>query len=87
MASGSDAVRRAGVVLRWPVGIGLASWRYMWRTTPVHRSYGPDVSSAGPPLRDAVVDDRLQSSVKGVGPLSTAVIAPASTLPGAARRS
>lgn len=69
MASGGHAVRRAGVVLRWPVGIGLASWRYMWRTTPMHRSDGPDVSSAGPPLCDALVDGRLQPSENGVGPL------------------
>jgi hypothetical protein len=29
---------RLGIVLRWPVGIAVVSWRYMWRTTPLHRS-------------------------------------------------
>ena len=29
---------RLGTVLRWPLGIALVSWRYMWRTTPLHRS-------------------------------------------------
>jgi Domain of unknown function (DUF1990) len=30
--------RRLGTAARWPVGVGLTSWRYMWRTTPLHRS-------------------------------------------------
>ena len=30
--------RRAGTVARWPVGMGLAFWRYLWRTMPLHRS-------------------------------------------------
>ena len=30
--------RRAGTVARWPVGMGLAFWRYLWRTLPLHRS-------------------------------------------------
>src|ERR1700722_5420975 len=29
---------RAGIVARWPLGIAVCSWRYMWRTTPLHRS-------------------------------------------------
>jgi hypothetical protein len=29
---------RLGIVARWPVGIAVVSWRYMWRTTPLHRS-------------------------------------------------
>jgi hypothetical protein len=30
--------RRAGTVARWPVGMGLAFWRYPWRTMPLHRT-------------------------------------------------
>ena len=30
--------RRLRTASRWPVGITLTSWRYMWRTTPYHRS-------------------------------------------------
>ncbi|HEY3976743.1 MAG TPA: DUF1990 family protein [Streptosporangiaceae bacterium] len=29
---------RAGIVARWPLGLAVVSWRYMWRTTPLHRS-------------------------------------------------
>jgi hypothetical protein len=29
---------RLGIVLRWPLGLAVVSWRYMWRTTPLHRS-------------------------------------------------
>jgi hypothetical protein len=62
--SGRD---RLGIVLRWPVGIALVSWRYMWRTTPLHRSEeagGPvDLPSpvAGAPR------DRLQPLDAGTG--------------------
>src|SRR4051812_31452699 len=31
------AHRRWSTALRWPYGVALASWRYMWSTTPVHR--------------------------------------------------
>src|SRR3954465_12621105 len=30
--------RRLTTATRWPVGIALTSWNYMWRTTPLHRS-------------------------------------------------
>ena len=29
--------RRLATAARWPVGVGLTSWSYMWRTTPMHR--------------------------------------------------
>src|ERR1700722_5916474 len=29
---------RLRTVLGWPLGIAVVSWRYMWRTTPLHRS-------------------------------------------------
>jgi hypothetical protein len=29
---------RARTVLGWPAGIAVVSWRYMWRTIPLHRS-------------------------------------------------
>jgi hypothetical protein len=29
---------RLRTVLGWPVSIAMVSWRYMWRTTPLHRS-------------------------------------------------
>jgi Domain of unknown function (DUF1990) len=29
--------KRWGTAARWPLGVGLTAWRYMWRTTAVHR--------------------------------------------------
>jgi Domain of unknown function (DUF1990) len=29
--------QRLATATRWPVGVALTSWRYMWRTTPLHR--------------------------------------------------
>jgi hypothetical protein len=53
MATASRA-DRLGIVLRWPVGIALVSWRYMWRTTPLHRSeeVGSSADLPGPPDED-----------------------------------
>jgi hypothetical protein len=30
--------QRLATTTRWPVGVALTSWRYMWRTTPLHRN-------------------------------------------------
>jgi Domain of unknown function (DUF1990) len=56
---------------RWPVGVLLTSWRYMWRTTPTHRSeqawsWSED---APPPLPDGLVDEETQDVRHGAGPL------------------
>lgn len=57
-------------MLRWPLGLLLVSWRYMWRTTPVHRREEPGGPEDLPvPLPDAVVDDLVQTAADGVGPL------------------
>jgi len=48
---------RVLTVLRWPVGIAIVSWRYMWRTTPVHRSEEP----GGPAdLPGKILDESVQ---------------------------
>jgi uncharacterized protein DUF1990 len=54
---------------RWPVGIALTSWRYMWRTTPFHRSelQGALPGDAAPKIGAGVARDELQ--LDGVGPL------------------
>jgi Domain of unknown function (DUF1990) len=63
--------RWAGTVALWPVGMGLAFWRYLWRTMPLHRS--DEVGSADtdlpPPLPDGLAIDRLQRLEDGSGPL------------------
>jgi uncharacterized protein DUF1990 len=61
--------RRLRTASRWPVGVALTSWRYMWRTTPFHRSevIGRLPDDAPPEIGPAVSADELQ--LDGVGPL------------------
>jgi hypothetical protein len=62
---------RLATVLLWPLGIALVSWRYMWRTTPLHRSEA-DGSTADLPEHWDTGDDldgRRQGIAAGVGPL------------------
>ncbi len=62
--------QRIGIVLRWPIGLVLISWRYLWRTTPVHRREedgGPD--DLPPPLPDGIDTDDIQLLRDGYGPL------------------
>ena len=60
--------RRLRTAARWPLGVALTSWRYMWRTTPFHRSEveGSLPEDAPPPLRPG---EELQPPEAGVGPL------------------
>jgi Domain of unknown function (DUF1990) len=59
-----------GIAARWPAGIALTSWRYMWRTTPMRRREldGGD-ADACPPLPAGTTPDDLQGPECGVGPL------------------
>jgi Domain of unknown function (DUF1990) len=61
--------RRLRTASRWPVGIALTSWRYMWRTTPFHRSEVEGrLPEDGPPdVGPGVAHDELQ--LDGAGPL------------------
>jgi Domain of unknown function (DUF1990) len=63
--------RRVGTVARWPVGMGLAFWRYLWRTLPLHRSDqdGSLEEDGPPPLPDGLAGGRLQRPEDGSGPL------------------
>jgi Domain of unknown function (DUF1990) len=63
--------RRLATAARWPVGISLTSWRYMWRTTPLHRSEctGSPAQDSPPPLPPDVPADEVQWPVDGAGPL------------------
>jgi Domain of unknown function (DUF1990) len=60
--------RRIRTAARWPFGVALTSWRYMWRTTPFHRSEveGALPDDAPPPLQPG---DELQPPEAGAGPL------------------
>ena len=63
--------RSAGIAARWPLGLALTSWRYLWRTTPLYRSEEPGswADDAPPPLPDGNTDDAAQRVVDGAGPL------------------
>jgi Domain of unknown function (DUF1990) len=64
--SGRD---RLGIVLRWPVGIALVSWRYMWRTTPLHRSEEAGGRADLPSRVAGAPQHRLQPLEAGTGPM------------------
>src|SRR5215211_4344200 len=63
--------RRAGTVARWPLGMGLAFWRYLWRTMPLHRTdeEGSPDRDLPPPLPEGLGGERLQRLEDGSGPL------------------
>jgi hypothetical protein len=63
--------RSIGASLRWPVGVALTSWRYMWRTTPFQRTeeLGSWSEDAPPELPDDVLDDQVQRVGHGSGAL------------------
>ncbi|HEY2278241.1 MAG TPA: DUF1990 family protein [Streptosporangiaceae bacterium] len=58
-------------VLSWPLGIAVVSWRYMWRTTPLHRTEETGGASDLAGLADDALrpGDGRQPATEGVGPL------------------
>jgi uncharacterized protein (UPF0548 family) len=63
--------RRWSTAARWPLGVGLAAWRYLWSITPVHRweMSGSWPADAPPELPADADRDELQGIEEGVGPL------------------
>jgi Domain of unknown function (DUF1990) len=63
--------RRLAGAARWPVGVALTSWRYIWRTVPMHRleERGDLAADAPPPLPSEVALDEVQRPDDGHGPL------------------
>src|SRR4051794_9787500 len=64
-------MRRLSVALRWPVGVLLTAWSYLWRTTPLWRD---EIEGAWPEDAPRDVDDAVpradvQRVEDGVGPL------------------
>ena len=62
---------RLRTILGWPAGIAVVSWRYMWRTIPLHRS---EESGTRADLPDLAYDtsefaDQHQPLDAGVGPM------------------
>jgi len=68
---GQTIGKRWATAARWPLGIGLASWRYMWSTTPVHRweMRGSWAKDAPPELPADADREELQLVGEGAGPL------------------
>jgi len=63
--------RRISTAARWPVGVTLTSWRYMWRTTPMARrevQLEPGAAEP-PPLPEDFNLDGVQTHEDGVGTL------------------
>ena len=62
---------RLRTVVGWPVGLATVSWRYMWRTIPLHRSEeaGTRADLPGLAYPTSGFADRLQPLDAGVGPL------------------
>src|SRR5215213_3270405 len=63
--------RRLATAARWPVGVSLTSWSYMWRTTPMHRreQLGAAGDDTAPELPPDVSREEIQYASDGVGPL------------------
>ncbi|MEJ8279868.1 DUF1990 family protein [Pseudonocardia spirodelae] len=62
--------RRVAAVLRWPVGCALVSWRYFWRTTPIHRSdVAGDLGDLPPAAPRGADDADVQRPSDGYGTL------------------
>jgi hypothetical protein len=63
-------LHRIAIVLRWPIGLAVVSWRYMWRTTPIHRSEcAGDASDVPTPVPPELLDGDVQRLEDGVGPM------------------
>jgi hypothetical protein len=64
-------LRRITTATRWPVGVALTSWAYMWRITPFHRAeLEGDRSADAPPAYPEGFDmDEVQPAEAGYGPL------------------
>ncbi|MBB4683311.1 DUF1990 family protein [Amycolatopsis jiangsuensis] len=57
-------------LVRWPAGLLLVSWRYLWMTTPLHRSEQcGDAGDLPPSLPDSLVDHRSLPATAGTGAL------------------
>jgi hypothetical protein len=63
--------QRLATASRWPMGVALTSWRYLWRTTPLHRDEveGSLEADSPPPLPAELERAEIQMPKSGAGPL------------------
>ena len=63
-------MRWSRTLTRLTLGVVVVTWRYLWATTPLHRTIvAGDPTEVGPRLPDELTDDRCQPMESGVGPL------------------
>src|SRR5215207_2567503 len=62
---------RLATASRWPLGVALTSWRYLWRTTPLRRDevQGSLEGDSPPPLPGELERSEVQTPEHGTGPL------------------
>lgn len=62
---------RLKTATRWPAGLLLTSWAYIWRTTVMHRTAvdGTPGRDDAPPIPAAVDPEEIQRPSDGFGPL------------------
>jgi len=62
--------RRLTTALRWPLGVSLTAWRYLWRTTALYRDEvsGSWAEDAPPALPDDADREEIQWPDDGSGP-------------------
>jgi hypothetical protein len=65
------ARRRLATATRWPIGVSLTFWRYLWRTVPLHRleEEGDEATDCPPPLPAGASLDEVQHPSDGAGAL------------------
>src|SRR5918995_5616626 len=63
--------QRLATASRWPMGVALTSWRYLWRTTPLHRDEveGTLEADSPPPFPAELDRNQIQVPAKEAGPL------------------
>jgi uncharacterized protein (UPF0548 family) len=63
--------KRMSTAARWPAGVLITSWRYMWRTRAVHRweMTGSTELDAPPALPASLPREEIQLLEDGVGPM------------------
>ena len=68
--TGDRRARWVAALVRWPIGLVLVSWRYFWRTTPIHRSdVAGDETDLPPPDSGGSDDAGVQHPADGHGAL------------------
>lgn len=61
---------RIGIIARWPLGLALVTWRYMWRTVPIYRAnHAGGREDLPDPVPAAHCDERIGPLADGVGPM------------------